>query len=213
MFDFLKGIIIFITTITLPISGLFVTSKPVTKPTLIPTPTISISVSPTPKNSIPTSTKKNIDSLHTPTAIPTTEIQYIVVTSIPIPTPTSTSIPLSTQNTKIDSATHIELCKTKADTFKTQTMTALVLVYNQNNANAVKIANASSVDELVNVGISIGFITRDQYNSDSSGHQLALLKTREKVMAEIKSYMDTVNAKGDMAYNDYYAKCLNNENY
>ena len=51
MFDFIKGIIIFITTITLPISGLFVHSKPVASPILTPTPTISISISPTPKNS------------------------------------------------------------------------------------------------------------------------------------------------------------------
>lgn len=55
----------------------------------------------------------------------------------------------------------IELCKTQADTHKTQTMLALVLVYNQNNSDAVKIANTSSVEELVNVGIAIGLITSD----------------------------------------------------
>lgn len=157
---------------------------------------------------------KNASPTATPTPTPTPNIPTPVVIykeSTPIPTsiPTGASIP--TQVTKIDSATRIELCKTKAETHKTQTMTALVLVYNQNNANAIKIANTSSVDELVNVGISIGLLTREQYNSDPSGHQLALLKTREKVMAEIKSYMDTVNAKGDMAYNDYYARCLNGE--
>lgn len=58
MSDFIKGIIIFITTITLPISGLFAHSKPIAKPNLMPTPTISISTSPTPKNSPSTQTKE-----------------------------------------------------------------------------------------------------------------------------------------------------------
>lgn len=61
MFDFLKGIIIFITTITLPISGLFVHSKPVVKTTPTPTPTISISISPTPKKLTPAPNKQIIE--------------------------------------------------------------------------------------------------------------------------------------------------------
>lgn len=149
----------------------------------------------------------------TPTATPDPIVIYKEPTSASTPYPTQTPIPavIQTTTTKLDSATHIELCKTKAETFKTQTMTALVLVYNQNNADAMRIANTSSVKELVDVGISIGLITREQYNSDPSGHELTLLKLREKVMAEIKSFMDTVNGKGGIAYNDYYAKCLNNE--
>ncbi|KKU88697.1 MAG: hypothetical protein UY16_C0003G0039 [Candidatus Gottesmanbacteria bacterium GW2011_GWA2_47_9] len=148
------------------------------------------------------------------TPTPNTSLTPAVIYKEPSPVSTSvpTQAPITTQVTAVDSATHIELCKTKAETFKTQTMTALVLVYNQNNADAIKIANTSSVEELVNVGISIGLVTSEQYNSDPSGHQLALLKTREKVMAEIKSFMDTVNGKGGLAYNDYYARCLNNEN-
>jgi len=149
------------------------------------------------------------------TPIPKTSLEPVVIYKEPPATPTPTLIPaqtpIPTQAVVTDSATHIELCKTKAETHKTQTMTALVLVYNQNNADAVKIANTSSVEELVSVGISIGLLTRAQYNSDPSGHQLTLLKLREKVMAEINSFMDTVNAKGDMAYNDYYAECLSNE--
>lgn len=62
MLDFLKGIIIFITTITIPISGLFVHSKPVTKPTIAPTPIISISISPTPKKLSPTPSQKIIEN-------------------------------------------------------------------------------------------------------------------------------------------------------
>jgi len=100
------------------------------------------------------------------------------------------------------------LCKTEADKHKAQTKTALVLVYNQNNSDAVKIANTISVEELVDVGISIGLLTEDQYNYDPSSHELTLLKLREKVMSEIKNFMDTVNAKGDVAYNDYYLECL-----
>ena len=160
-------------------------------------------------------------------AVTSTPTVTIIPTNTPINTPTikpqviykstSTSLPtnapIPTQPPQAQApAISIELCKTKAETFKTQTMTALVLVYNQNNANAMKIANTSSVEELVDVGISIGLLTREQYNSDPSGHQLALLKTREKVMAEIKSFMDTVNGKGSLAYNDYYARCLNGEN-
>ena len=156
------------------------------------TPTPSPEATPTPKTS-PTP----VVIYKEPSSLPTTAPQQVIVT---------------TQDSKVDSATQIELCKTKAETHKTQTMTALVLVYNQNNADAVRIANTSSVEELVEVGISVGLLTREQYNSDPSGHQLALLKTREKIMAEIKSYMDTVNAKGDMAYNDYYARCLSGEN-
>src|SRR3989344_6162646 len=135
----------------------------------------------------------------TPNPNPSVAPAVIYKNTLPLPTP----IP-----TQTDSATHIELCKTKAETHKTQVMTALVLVYNQNNADAMKIANTSSVEELVNVGISIGLITTEQYNSDPSGHQLALLQTRTKVMAEIKSFMDTVNGKGSLAYNDYYVRCL-----
>ncbi len=147
---------------------------------------------------------------NTPTNTPTPKPNvYIKPTSTPLPT----NAPIPTQPPQAQApAISIELCKTKAETFKTQTMTALVLVYNQNNADAIKIANTSSVEELVNVGISIGLITREQYNSDPSGHQLALLQTRTKVMAEIKSFMDTVNAKGQQAYNDYYTRCLNGEN-
>ncbi len=48
------------------------------------------------------------------------------------PTPTIASTPFI-QPTTIDSATHIELCKTKAETVKTQAKTAFVLVYNQQN--------------------------------------------------------------------------------
>lgn len=147
----------------------------------------------------------------TPNFSPTPVIIYKYKEPSPVPTSVPTQAPITTQVTAMDSATRIELCKTKAETFKTQTMSALVLVYNQNNADAMKIANTSSVEELVNVGISIGLITSEQYNSDPNGHQLALLKTREKVMAEIKSFMDTVNGKGSLAYNDYYAKCLSNE--
>lgn len=124
--------------------------------------------------------------------------------SIYIPTPS----PFPPMQNGADSAVKIELCKTEADRHKIQTKTALVLVYNQDNADAVKIANTSSVDELVNVGISLGLLTQDEYNYDPSGHQLVLLKLREKVMGEIKSFMDTVNAKGDVAYNDYYLECL-----
>lgn len=145
-----------------------------------------------------------------PTNTPATKPQVIYK---PTSTPLPTNAPIPTQPPQAQApAISIELCKTKAETFKTQTMTALVLVYNQNNANAIKIANTSSVEELVNVGISIGLITTEQYNSDPSGHQLALLQTRTKVMAEIKSFMDTVNAKGQQAYNDYYTRCLNGEN-
>lgn len=148
------------------------------------------------------------------TITPKTSVKPVVIYKEPLPPNTAipTQTPIPAQAKVTDSATHIELCKTRAETYKTQTMTALVLVYNQNNADAIKIANTSSVEELVDVGISVGLITREQYNSDPSGHQLALLQTRTKVMAEIKSFMDTVNGKGSLAYNDYYVKCLNNEN-
>ncbi len=81
MFDFLKGIIIFITTITLPISGLFVHSKPVVKPTLTPSPTISISISPTPKKLTPTPSKQVVKNDN--------NYQYNSVSNTPTPSPVS----------------------------------------------------------------------------------------------------------------------------
>ncbi len=60
MFAFIEGIIIFITTITLPISGLFVHLKPAANPIVTPTPTISTSISPTPKKLSPTPIKQII---------------------------------------------------------------------------------------------------------------------------------------------------------
>jgi hypothetical protein len=161
---------------------------------ITPTPTATVAPTNSPSNS------------------PTTKPQ-IIYKPTPTPLPTNTPTPTQTPQTQIQApAISIELCKTKAETYKTQTMTALVLVYNQNNADAVKIANTSSTEELVNVGISIGLITTEQYNSDPSGHQLALLKMREKVTTDINSFMNTVNGKGSLAYNDYYTRCLNGEN-
>lgn len=56
MQDFIRGIIILITAITLPITGLFTHSKPAAKPILTPTSTISTSISPTlPVSLTPTS--------------------------------------------------------------------------------------------------------------------------------------------------------------
>lgn len=102
MFDFLKGIIIFLTAITLPITGLFTHSKPV-KPILTPTPTFSINISPTPKEATPTPDKKIIKNensnqnnsvLNTPTSNPEIkqEAKYIINTSSPTPTQTPTPL-------------------------------------------------------------------------------------------------------------------------
>lgn len=59
----------------LPIGGLFIHSKVITKP--IPTPTISISISPTPNNSVSIQTKENISISPPPETSTPTPIPYL----------------------------------------------------------------------------------------------------------------------------------------
>lgn len=126
MLNFLKGIAIFFTTITISISGLFIHSKPVVKSVLLPTPTVITSISPTPKKLVPslgnqiitnennnqynsvTSTptpssdlKQKTESTPTPTSpkeVITTTSPIIIPTSTPIPTPTPSPTPTLSYN-------------------------------------------------------------------------------------------------------------------
>jgi len=172
--------------------------SPTPSPTTIPTP------SPTPD---PTPT-----SLPTPETSPAPTIIYKETPPTPIPVPISTQAPLPTPDTKMDSATHIELCKTEAETFKTQTETAMVLVYNQTNPSIIELANASTIYETKIVAIKYGMINEGDLESNFTVISNYLTNTHDWAVKQLTDYMAVVNGKGNLAYNDYYAKCLNYEN-
>ncbi len=39
-----------------------------------------------------------------------------------------------------------------------------------------------------------------------------LTNLHDWALKQVSDFMEVVNVKGDMAYNDYYIRCLNNEN-
>jgi len=89
MFDFFKGIVVFFTAITLPISGLLIHQKPVIKPiaknTISPTPTKNASLTVTIPQTVMPHKSMQADA-QTTEQIPT----VILPTNIPIPTTTQT---------------------------------------------------------------------------------------------------------------------------
>lgn len=223
MENLLHGIIIFITTITLPLSGLFGHSKPALKPILTPTPTISISISPTPKNSPSKKTKESTSTFPTPT-------QY-VITSTPIPLPSSNT----TQNTKVDSSVRIELCRTNAEQQRMNYIQAGDNLLAQERPQIAELANTSNNQETENIALKYGLIKQSdivraadvyqklinegnpQDHAKSISESMAntwwayLKNLHDWAVKERDNYRISVATKADNSKNDYYTKCLNYE--
>lgn len=158
----------------------------------------------------PISQTPNPSSVATPT--PTispkvTSTPVVVYKDVP-----STPSTIPTQATKIDSATQIELCKTKAERHKTQVMTALVLVFDQANPALIELGKASTIYETKIVAIKYGMIKEGDLEANFTVVSNYLTNTHDWAVKQVADYMGTVNAKGDLAYNDYYVRCLNGEN-
>ncbi|MBU3979263.1 hypothetical protein KJ980_08285 [Patescibacteria group bacterium] len=238
MFDFFKGIIIFFTTITLPISGLFVHSKPVVKPTIVPTPTISISISPTLKRISPTPDKKIINTensyqydfvQNTPTTTPTSEIKYVI---------TVTPVPLSSSNTtesiKTDPSIRIELCRTNAEQQKMNYIQAGDNLLVQERPQIAALANTSNNQETEDIALKYGLIKQsdivraaDVYQklinegkpqdyaqsiaeSTSNTWWTYLRSLHDWAVKEKNDYKATIETKANNSKNEYYTKCLSN---
>lgn len=190
---------------------------------------IEISSTPTPQTPTPTPSP-------TPTPTPTKTSSTLGVSKAAAPTSTPTQASQPVVDTKIDSATQIELCKTKAETHKTQTMTALIADYTEKNFPIVELADARTIGEIQQVALKNGYIKESDivdavafYNKlRNDGFTVAqaegmaqnamntwanyLRSLQGWAIKEVADYNAIVNGKGNLAYNDYYAKCLKNEN-
>lgn len=145
-----------------------------------------------------------------PEIIPTPVVVYKESDPVHTNVPVQTSVP--TQVAKVDSATHIELCKTKASRHKTQVETALVLDFNQKNPAIIELSNASNIYETKIIAIKYGMINEGDLEANFTVVSNYLTNIHDWAVKQISDYMAIVNGKGSIAYNDFYAKCLNNEN-
>lgn len=143
----------------------------------------------------------------TPSTKPISQSGAVPAVTYNQPPATPTLVP--TQNTKIDSATRIELCKTEAETFKTQAETALVLVYAQNNPEIVELEKASTIYETEQVAIKYGRINEGDLDANFTVVSNYLTNLHDWAVKQVVDYMGVVEAKGKAAYNDRYTQCLN----
>jgi len=126
-----------------------------------------------------------------------------------VPSYVETYVPL--ENSQIDSATYIELCKTKAETHRTQVRTGLVLIYSQQNPEVMELGKASTLGEVKDIAIKYGKYTEGDFDSSPTLIENYFNYLHNWAQKQVADYMAVVDGKGDLAYNDYYSRCLNNE--
>lgn len=146
----------------------------------------------------------------TPSPTPkTTATPIVIYKEVSAPTPIPTQAPLPTQDTRVDSATKIELCKLEADKTKRLTMELWVKDFNNKNPEYVELAQTSDLAGLEQVEIKYGRIKPGDLVANYSAVATALYTAGAESKKFVGEYMNSVNFQAESVYNNAYANCLN----